>query len=155
MPWHRIPSHRWGSCSPKHETSLPLGQEESRTALYYLSCSLEHYSLTEGDSWPICQDYNLSFLKKLLFYSKKNLGLIFHLKDKTSIRDKLNLISAELRSAMNFQGLHYNCWNSTVHDTVSEYQHCEWTNIRSSKYLPPIEAPANIRLILNSKSEDF
>lgn len=87
-------SHRSGSHSPKYAISLQLGLEESRiTALYYLSCCLEHYNLTEVDSWPTHQGYNLPFLKELFLHSKRDLGLIFHLKDRTPIRDRLNLLS--------------------------------------------------------------
>lgn len=91
-----MPSHRSGSHSPKYAISLQLGLEESRImALYYLLCSLEHYNLTEGNFWPIRQGYDLPFLKELFLHSKRDLGLIFQLKDRTPIRERLNLISVE------------------------------------------------------------
>jgi len=107
LQWYRMPSHSSGSHSPKYAISLQLGLGDSRsTALYHLSCSLEHYNLTEGDSRPIHQGYNLPFLKELFLHSKRDLDLIFHLKDRTPISNRLNLTSVEYRLAMNFQGLH-------------------------------------------------
>lgn len=118
-----MPVHWSGSHSPKHTISFHLGgtaSEQHSAAL--LLCSLEYHSLTERGSWPMCQGYSLPFLEELFLHSRKDLGLIFHLKDRIPIKGQAQSYFCSVKVSYEFPRTALKTRNFTIDDTVPEHQ---------------------------------